>query len=197
MRNNLKVKEHQIANDEKIIEVQQANQEYKKSKKSQLRQDEESYDSLYINTDYINAKCRNQPPKNSLSELVYSENLDELLQKLNCETINVDCRDEEGPTASWTPLYWSVKFRKIECAKLLLTYGADINMVVNDLDECCGTVLDLATLRCDEEMETLLRDFAEKDDINLGVTFKAIRTKLRGKAPAFHFNGFGKKKADE
>lgn len=197
MRNNLKVKEHQIANDEKIIEVQQANQEYKKSKKSQLRQDQESYDSLYINTDYINAICRNQPPKNSLSELVYSENVDELLEKLNCEDINIDGRDDEGPTASWTPLYWSVKFRKIECAKLLLTYGADINMVVNDLDECCGTVLDLATLRCDEEMETLLRDFAEKDDINLGVTFKAIRTKLRGKAPAFHFNGFGKKKADE
>jgi hypothetical protein len=197
MRNNLKVKEHQIANDEKIIEVQQANQEYKKSKKSQLRQDEESYDSLYINKDYINAICRNQPPKNSLSDLVYSERIDELLEKLNCEDINIDSRDEEGPTASWTPLYWSVKFRKIECAKLLLTYGADINMVVNDLDECCGTVLDLATLRCDDEMETLLRDFAEKDDINLGVTFKAIRTKLRGKAPAFHFNGFGKKKADE
>jgi len=194
MRNNLKVKEHQIANDEKINEFKQANQTYKKSK---ARQEEESYDSLYINTDFLNAKCKNNPPKNSLSELVYSENLEELLKKLNCETINIDCRDSEGPTASWTPLYWSVKFRKIECAKLLLTYGADINMVVNDLDECCGTVLDLATLRSDDEMETILREFAEKDDINLGVTFKAIRTKLRGKAPAFHFNGFGKKKADE
>jgi ankyrin repeat protein len=196
MRNNLKVKEQQIANDENITDFKQANQEYKKTK-TKSKQDNETYDSLYGNTNSLKSKSQNKPPKNSLSDLVYSNKLAELEKRLNCETVNIDCRDEEGITASWTPLYWSVKFRKIECAKLLLTYGADINMVVNDLEECCGTVLDLATLRCDDEMEAILREFAEKDDINLGVTFKAIRTKLRGKAPAFHFNGFGKKKSEE
>lgn len=194
MRNNLKVKEQQIANDEKITSFKQANQEFKKQKS---KQEHEMYDGLYTNKASLQIKATNKPPKNSLSELVYTNKLQELEKRLGADNMLVDSRDEVGPTASWTPLYWSVKYRKFECTKMLLTYGADINMVVNDLEECCGTVLDLATLRCDEEMENLLRDFAEKDDINLGVTFKAIRTKLRGKAPAFHFNGFGKKKAEE
>lgn len=194
MRNNLKLKEQQIANDEKITGFNQANQEYKKKNP---KQENEIYDTIYSNKSENKSMSHNKPPKNSLSELVYLNKLKELEKKLKCEKINIDCRDEEGVTASWTPLYWSVKFRKVECAKLLLSYGADINIVVNDLEECCGTVLDLATLRCDEEMEAILREFAEKDDINLGVTFKAIRTKLRGKAPAFHFNGFGKRKSEE
>ena len=39
----------------------------------------------------------------------------------------------------------------------------------------------------------MIREFAEKDDINLGQSFKAIRTKLRGKAPAFNFRYYTKK----
>jgi len=81
--------------------------------------------------------------------------------------------------------------------KVLLEAGANINLVVNDCDECCGTVLDLATIRGDDEIEDILREYAEKEDINFGQSFKAIRTKLRGKAPAFNFRYYGKAKKDE
>jgi ankyrin repeat protein len=196
MKNNLKLREQTIANDEKINQLTQANQEYKKTKKVKKKEQPleiESYEH------FLNIACNmvsnNKPPKNSLSELVFHEKIEELEKKLKLGIIP-DGRDEHGLTASWTPLYWSVKYRKIECVKLLLSYGANINLVVNDLEECCGTVLDLATLRCDDEMEFILREFAEKEEVNLGVTFKAIRTKLRGKAPAFHFNSYGKKRTD-
>lgn len=191
MRNNLKLKENKIANDEKISNLKQANQDYKKQKNYL---EVESYEHFL--TIAKEASSNFKPPKNSLSELVFYEKIEELQKKLK-SGMHPDCRDNNGLTASWTPLYWSVKFRKIECVRLLLKHGADINMVVNDFEECCGTVLDLATLRSDQEMEVLLREFAEKDDVNLSMKFTAIRTKLRGKAPAFHFNTYPKKKQED
>lgn len=133
------------------------------------------------------------PPKNSLSELIFLNKPSELEKKLK-SNVDLNQRDEEGKTFSWTPLYWGVKMGHVECVKILLNHGADINIVVNDSEECCGTVLDLATLRNDEEMEVILREYAEKEDVSLGQSFKAIRTKLRGKAPAFNFRYYGKKK---
>lgn len=138
-----------------------------------------------------------RPPTNSLSEIVFNNNIDALEKFLldNIEEINE--RDNSGSTCSWTPLYWSVKLKRIECMKMLLEAGANINLVINDCDECCGTVLDLATIRGDENVEEILRDYAEREDITFGQSFKAIRTKLRGKAPAFNFRYYGKNKKDE
>lgn len=155
--------------------------------KQQKIKKEEHCDELYMM--YKN-NSKIKPPKNSLSELVYNNEFEELEKKLKNGNINPDSRDEIGITASWTPLYWSVKLRKKECAKVLLSYGADINLIVNDFEECCGTALDLAILRRDEEMEKLLREFAEKETTNSEISFKAIRTKLRGKAPSFYFNAY-------
>lgn len=90
-------------------------------------------------------------------------------------------------TYTWTPLYWCVKLRRIECLKILLEFGADINIVVNDSLECCGTVLDLATLRNDAEIQKILRDHASSRDVDLSQSFRAIRTKLRGKTQSFDF----------
>lgn len=139
-----------------------------------------------------------RPPRNSLSEKIFLDNLIDLENMLQDSKNDPNLRDAVGPTSSWTPLYWGVKLGRTECVKILLSYGANINVVVNDCDECCGTVLDLATLRGDNDMETLLREFAEKEDVSLGQSFKAIRTKPRGKAPAFNFRYYGKhKKLDE
>jgi ankyrin repeat protein len=134
-----------------------------------------------------------KPPKESLSYFVYHNKIDDLKSILNLNEIDPNTRDEIGSTASWTPLYWCVKMGRLDCARILLEFGAEINLVINDFEECCGTVLDLAILKNDNIMEDLLRDFAEKDDINLGQSFKAIRTKLRGKAPAFNFRYYTKK----
>jgi hypothetical protein len=128
-----------------------------------------------------------KPPSNSLSEFVFNNDIEGLKSCLENKTYDLNQRDNSGLTCSWTPLYWSVKLRHVECMKLLLDFGSDVNLVVNDSEECCGTVLDLATIRDDLEIEDILREFAEKDDINFGQSFKAIRTKLRGKAPAFNF----------
>lgn len=154
------------------------------------------YDLIHsINNKYRCDSVKFQPTKNSLSYLVYHNKLKELETKLK-NGIDPDHRDICGESCSWTPLYWSVKLRNIECTKILLKFGASINLVINDFDECCGTVLDLAILREDDEMEKLLRDFAEQEDVNLGQSFKAIRSKLRGKAPAFNFKYYGKKKEE-
>lgn len=134
-----------------------------------------------------------KPQKNSLAELVFKNKSEELSQKLQDNIEDLDIRDDMGETISWTPLYWAVKFRHIECVKILLEYGASINTVVTDLDECCGTVLDLAMLRGDEEIEAILREFIEKGSLSTtNSPYKAIRTKLRGKAPAFNFAYYGK-----
>ncbi len=139
---------------------------------------------------YMSSNQDKIPPKNSISELVFKNKISLLKKKLQAGNIDLDSRDNVGSTASWTPLYWSVKYNKTECVRLLLEHGASLNIVVNDLDECCGTVLDLALLRNDTEMEAILREFSNNDDSNLNVTFKAIRTKLRGKSPSFNFNSY-------
>jgi Ankyrin repeat len=130
-------------------------------------------------------QCVPNPPKDTLSYLVFSNNLKKLIEKLG--ELDPNTRDNTGATHSWTPLYWSVKLRKVDVIKTLLEHGADINVVVHDESECCGTVLDLVTLRGDSEIEVILREFADKEEINMGQSFKAIRTKLRGKSPAFNF----------
>lgn len=146
-----------------------------------------------INELYKEDKKNVKPQKNSLAELVFKNKSQELSEKLQINVQDLEVRDDAGDTISWTPLYWAVKFRHIECVKILLEYGASINTVVTDLDECCGTVLDLATLRGDEEIESILREFIEKGSLSTtNSPYKAIRTKLRGKAPAFNFAYYGK-----
>lgn len=154
-------------------------------------------DNFYKIEDYYKDDNKSyMPPKNSLSELVFNNNLDLLESALKVENRFVDERDDTGETTSWTPLYWAVKYRHVECVKLLLSYGATVNTVINDMEECSGTVLDLVTLRGDSEIEDVLREYIERDNVNTtNSPFKAIRTKLRGKAPAFNFAYYGKKKA--
>lgn len=166
--------------------------------KSTLPKEKMDYDFDLIHSISNQYRCDDlafQPVKNSLSYLVYHNKIKELENKLKNGT-DPNHRDSCGESCSWTPLYWSVKLRHIECTKVLLKFGASINLVINDFDECCGTVLDLAILREDNEMEKLLRDFAEQEDVNFGQSFKAIRSKLRGKAPAFNFKYYGKKKEE-
>lgn len=165
----------------------------KKEKKS------DSYNYKNQATSFIREEIilQHRPPKGSISELIFLNNTSELIEKLSNSEININATDATGSTYSWTPLYWSVKLRRLECIKILLESGGDMNIVINDCDECCGTVLDLATLRDDDEVEEILREYAEKEDVNLGQSFKAIRTKLRGKAPAFNFRYYGKVKATE
>lgn len=175
---------NQIELNQKITKLKQNN------KKNNKQND--NFDYYYQITKTLREKTL-KPPKNSLAELVVNEKIKELTLILKNNNVDLEIRDECGTTASWTPLYWGVKYRKIDCVKLLLSYGANINTVINDLEECCGTVLDLATLRCDGEMELLLRSFAEKEEVKLSHNFQAIRTKLRGKSPAFNFNYYNKK----
>lgn len=150
--------------------------------------------NIDLQNESINYNLEYTPPKNSLSELIFQNKKESLVRKL--KNTNPNIRDSQGQTSSWTPLYWSVKLNRLDCVKILLDHGADINMIVNDLGECYGTVLDLATLRGDEIMENLLREYAKKEDINFGQSFRAIRTKLRGKAPAFNFRYYGKNKRE-
>lgn len=167
-----------------------------KTKKSS-KQKSENYDQNHNVTHQFREETISQhrPPKGSMSEMVFFNQLELLEATLLITEPNV--RDGMGATCSWTPLYWAVKFTKYEAVQLLLENGSNINTVVNDCEECCGTVLDLATIRGDDRMESLLRAFAEKDEVELGQSFKAIRTKLRGKAPAFNFRYYGKKKLEE
>ncbi len=177
MKNNLKTK------------VQENNKENKyKSTNEQYNQLNGMYD--YYMSSVTISNQEKIPPKNSISELVFKNKISLLKKKLAAGDINLDSRDNVGPTASWTPLYWSVKYRQLDCIRLLLQHGASLNIVVNDLDECCGTVLDLAILRNDMEIESILREFVHNDETSLNVTFKAIRTKLRGKSPSFNFNSY-------
>lgn len=141
------------------------------------------------------SECR--PPQGSLSELVFLNKIKEIKLALSQEDFLSNNRDGVGSSCSWTPLYWAVKLRKYDIVELLLENGANINIVVNDCEECCGTVLDLATLRGDDEIEVLLRAYAEKEEVEFGQSFKPVRTKLRGKAPAFNFRYYSKKKVEE
>lgn len=139
-----------------------------------------------------NIVIQQEPPQKSLSYYVVHNDIDILKDKLASGEHNPNSRDDFGITCSWTPLYWSVKIGNVEAARILLEFGADINLVIHDFHECCGTVLDLATLREDLEMEEILRHAADSTGVNLGQSFKALRTKLRGKAPAFNFRHYGK-----
>ena len=180
--------------DVKVLEMLD---QTKRSKSKKSSKSTDNYDQNHNVTQQFREEIISQhrPPQGSLSELVFFNQI-ELLQE---QLINAEPneRDGVGSTSSWTPLYWAVKFMKYDAARILLEHGSNINTVVNDCEECCGTVLDLATLRGDDEMENLLRAFAEKDDVEFGQSFKAIRTKLRGKAPAFNFRYYGKKKVEE
>lgn len=141
----------------------------------------------------INVENLPQPQENSLAEMIFLNRVDELKKRLeNKEDPNQ--RDELGRTITWTPLYWCVKLGNMECATILLNHGADLRMVVNDSEECFGTVLDLVVLRGDEPMEKLLKEFAEASNVVFGQPYKAIRTRLRGKAPACSFKFNGRKK---
>lgn len=182
------------ANDTEINKVKSKKPVSRKRKND----DDDRYDYNHSFTNQMRYENMIQccPPKDTLSELIYNNDIATLERKLQ-ENIDPNERDTEGNSFSWTPLYWGVKLERVECVQLLLSYGANINIVVNDCEECCGTVLDLATLRGNDDMENLLREFAQREDINLGQAFKAIRTKLRGKAPAFNFRYYGKKKVQE
>jgi ankyrin repeat protein len=168
------------------------------NKITQNQEDLSHYNHKHQVTNFIREEIilQHRPPKNSISELIFYNRIEELKEKLSELDTDPNVTDSIGTTYSWTPLYWGVKLRRIECVELLLAFGVDINTVINDCDECCGTVLDLATLRDDLEIEELLRNYAEKEDVNLGQAFKAIRTKLRGKSPAFNFKYYGKPKKD-
>lgn len=161
-------------------------------------------ESLSVRPEYTNSSLEYQvsnyvPPENSLSKFIYENNIEQLVSVIenNFNEDFINERDNVGITSSWTPLYWSVKLRRIECMKILLEAGANINLVINDCEECCGTVLDLATIRDDNSIEDILREYAEKEDITFSQSFKAIRTKIRGKAPAFNFKYYGKPKKED
>ncbi len=157
---------------------------------ARIKKVEKNQDLIYGFINNFREQITHTPPANTLSYYVFHKNLDELKKILLSSKYNVNSRDENGISSSWTPLYWAVKLRDSNKTKILLEYGASINIVINDLEECCGTVLDLATLRNDEEIEKILRDYIEKEDVSTGQSFKAIRTKLRGKAPSFNFRQY-------
>lgn len=140
----------------------------------------------YIKCLQSNRIIKREPEKDSLSYFIVHNNLEKLTEMLE-NGIDPNERDLAGVTCSWTPLYWSSKLRNIEAIKILLEYGADINLVIHDDDEICGTVLDLASLRLDNELEELLRESARETGTSLSNSFKAIRFKCRGKAPSFDF----------
>lgn len=140
----------------------------------------------YIKCLHTNRIIKREPEKDSLPYFIVHNNLEKLTEMLE-KGIDPNERDLAGVTCSWTPLYWSSKLRNIEAIKILLEYGADINLVVHDDDEICGTVLDLASLRLDNELEELLREYARETGTSLSNSFKAIRFKCRGKAPSFDF----------
>jgi hypothetical protein len=141
------------------------------------------------------------PPTKSISHFIFQNDLDSLIRHIESqmgnEKFDLNQCDEIGETASWTPLYWAVKLNKIDFVKCLLEKGADVNVVINDYNECCGTALDLAMLRGYDSIELVLKEYMEKEAIkNQKGGFKNIRTKPRGKAPAFNFKYYGKKKRE-
>lgn len=141
------------------------------------------------------------PPTKSISHFIFQNDLENLIRhienQIGNEKFDLNQCDEIGETASWTPLYWAVKLNKIDFVKCLLEKGADVNVVINDYNECCGTALDLAMLRGYDSIELVLKEYMEKEAIkNQKGGFKNIRTKPRGKAPAFNFKYYGKKKRE-
>ncbi len=151
---------------------------------------DKNQDLIYGFINNFREQITHTPPINTLSHYVFHKSVEELKKILVSAKYDINSRDAIGISSSWTPLYWAVKMRDGVKTKILLEYGASINVVINDLEECCGTPLDLATLRNDEDIEKILRDHIEKEDLSTGQSFKAIRTKLRGKAPSFNFRQY-------
>lgn len=178
--------------DLKNIEVK-SNKFSKPSKTKNKSSSNPFYDEKNQVTNYIREEVilSNSPPKNSLSFLIFENNIKELKKQIQTSIENLNITDNEGHTFSWTPLYWAVKLRRLECVKLLLSAGVNVNVVVHDLDECCGTVMDLASIRNDEEIEQLLRSHVEKEEVNTIHTYTSLKTRPRGKAqpPSYIFYG--------
>ena len=61
--------------------------------------------------------------------------------------------------------------------------------VKKGLTESREFVSKIQSLTDDKDLQ---REFAEKEDLSFSQSFKAIRTKLRGKSPAFNFRYYGK-----
>lgn len=125
------------------------------------------------------------PPKSSLSILIYLNDIPNIKNKIKESKDCFNITDNEGFSSSWTPLYWAVKLRRIECIKILLENGVNINTVVHDLDECCGTVLDLVSIRKDTDIENILRTYMDQDTLNqLNLTtYTSLKTRPRGGKP--------------
>lgn len=142
-------------------------------------------------------EIQNIPELGPIAKLIYENNKEAIINLINSsadiKTI-INTRDSTEDSYSWTPLYWGVKFRRTEIINILLEYGADINQVVNDTMECCGTPLDLATLREDQEIIDLLQSFAKDQDIATSQNYQNIRTKPKGKEKrSFNYDYYSKK----
>lgn len=185
---------HNLSKEElKNIEVK-TNKVSKVSKVSNTRKTKDDfYDEDNQVTNFIRDEVilSNTPPKNSLSFLIFENNIKELQKHIQSNIEGLNNTDNIGNTFSWTPLYWAVKLRRVECVKLLLSAGVNVNVVVHDLDECCGTVMDLASIRNDIEIEKLLRSHVEKEEVNTIHTYTSLKTRPRGKAqpPSYIFYG--------
>lgn len=200
MKNNGKVKlnnenligkevEQKLSKEDlKNIEVKSKNKRVNKSKSPDDFYDEKNQVTNFIRQEVL---LSNTPPKNTLSFLIFENNIKELKKQIQSKVEELNTTDNEGHTFSWTPLYWAVKLRRIECVKLLLSAGVNVNVVVHDLDECCGTVMDLASIRNDLEIEQLLRNHVEKEEVNTINTYTSLKTRPRGKAqpPSYIFYG--------
>lgn len=165
----------------------------KKSTSKNKKNSEDFYDEQNQVTNFIREEVilSSTPPKNSLSFFIFENNIKELQKHIEANVESVNNTDSVGHTFSWTPLYWAVKLRRVECVKLLLSVGVNVNVVVHDLDECCGTVMDLASIRNDTEIEKLLRSHVDKEEVNTIHTYTSLKTRPRGKAqpPSYIFYG--------
>lgn len=138
----------------------------------------------------------NNKNKYDIAYLIKGNQINDISRLLKENILCPNHRDDDGLTSSWTPLYWAVKLNKLECVKLFLANGADINLVINDPTECYGTALDLATLLGHEDIEDVLRQYM--NDENDGKSaYKAVRSKLRSaNAQAFNFKSPKRQEAD-
>lgn len=132
----------------------------------------------------------------NIINLIKNNDINSLENFLKNNNVNLNHRDETENSCSWTPLYWSVKLNQVEIVDLLISHGADINLVVNDPFECYGTALDLATLLGHEEIENVMRKYMIQENEGKSA-YKAIRTKLRSSnTHAFNFKSAKRQAAE-
>lgn len=140
---------------------------------------------------------QNMPEVGSIGKMIFDNNKEAIMQLVKQSNNILDLinsRDNTEDSYSWTPLYWGVKLQRKEIISILLQHGADINQVVNDTTECCGTALDLATLRGDLEIIELLESFAESKDISTSLQYQNMRTKPKGREKrVFNYDYYSKK----